>query len=216
MMARVQKAGATNLSEARSDAQTQRRRKDILTATAAVIAKHGLSNTTIERVALKAGVSPGLVILYFKRKELLLLDALKWVADDFDDARKAAVARAGGDPERALLGLIDVTFDAKVSSPERVAVWYAFWGEANARSVYLDRVGAADQGYEDDIIAVVRELIAKGGYDGLDAEAVAIGFTGLLEWLWQDILTEGRKFDRRRAVRLARSYLTGIFQRHFR
>lgn len=216
MQARVQKIAVAGVADVRGDAQTLRRRKEILAATVAVIARHGLSNTTIERVAVKAGVSPGLVILYFKRKDLLLVEAVKWVAGEFDEARKTAVARAGGDPERALLALIDVAFDPKVSSPERVAVWYAFWGEANARSVYLDLVGAADQSYEDDIIRLVSELIEKGRYAGLDAEAIAVGFTGLLEWLSQDSLSDGRKFDRRRAVRLARAYLTGIFQRHFR
>ena len=37
-------------------------------------------------------------------------------------------------------------------------------------------------------------LIRDGGYRGLDAEAVASAFAGLLEWLWQGVLSEGPRF----------------------
>jgi TetR/AcrR family transcriptional regulator, transcriptional repressor of bet genes len=212
-------AGQDGAGDARADALAQRRRADIIDATMAVIARQGLSNTTIERVALQAGVSPGLVIVYFKRKELLLLEALKTVAAEFEDARRKAIASATADgrtdPVKALDALITMTFDAKVSAPERVAVWYAFWGEANARRVYLDLVGKQDDTYLADLVGLFAQLKAEGGYPDLDAEAVAVGFAGSLDWQWQEILIEGRQFDRRRAARITRAYLAGLFPRHF-
>src|SRR3546814_15258897 len=50
-----------------------RTRTAILRAAIAVIAGHSLSGTTIERVAEKAGIAVGTVMLHFKRTEALLV-----------------------------------------------------------------------------------------------------------------------------------------------
>ena len=192
-----------------------RRKPVILEAAMAVIAKHGLSATTMERVAKAAGVSPGTVTFHFASKDKLLLETLDAVALEFEMARREAVARAGGDPVKALEALVEVNLGAKLTEPRKVAVWHAFWGEAKPRRVYLERVGALDDAYHESLEALFRELIEQGGYGQLDAEAVTYGFAGLLEALWQDVLTEGRRFDRGRAKRLARNYLAGLFPRHF-
>jgi AcrR family transcriptional regulator len=187
------------------------RRQAIVEAAIAVIARHSLSGTTIERVAAEAGVSPGTVMFHFDRKETLLVSTLEQVAQDFEAARAAAMA-AAGDPEAALEALIEVTFDRRVSDPKRVAVWYAFWGEARARQVYLERIGALDAAYQADLVVLCRELARRvGSPPHLDPEAVALGLAGLMDGLWEEILTLGRGFDRDRAKRLCRSYLNSIF-----
>jgi TetR/AcrR family transcriptional repressor of bet genes len=199
----------------RRDISADVRRTEILAATLKVIARDGLSAVTMEKVAAVAAISPGTITFHFQRKEQLLLALLDHVAGEFEAARREAMAGAEGDPQRALSALIEVTFDKRFSAPEKVAVWYAFWGEANARATYMARVGSHDRAYHDGLVALIGRLIADGGYRHLDAEAVAYGFAGVLEALWQEILVDGRGFDRRRAVRIARAYLTGIFQRHF-
>ncbi|MEZ5773402.1 MAG: TetR family transcriptional regulator [Hyphomicrobiaceae bacterium] len=201
---------------ARQEHLAGQRRRAIVAATIQVIAADGLSATTIERVADKAGVSPGTVSFHFQRKDLLLLAALDAVVAEFENARARAIAGAGPSAAAALDALVVASFDPRVSRPDKVAVWYAFWGEANARRTYLARVGRSEQGYLADITGLVSRLIAEGGYDGLDADAVATGLAGLLEWQWQEILVAGRAFDRAGAIRLARSYLGGIFRHHFR
>ncbi len=187
----------------------------ILEATIRTIAQHSLSGTTVQRVAAAAGVSVGAVILHYKSKDALLVAALELVADDFELARRAALAEAGPDPVAALTALIDVLLDPKVSDPARVAVWSAFWGEAQARQVYLDRVGALDSAYQTDLNKLIRQLIERSGHTHLDAEAVALGLAGLLDGQWQEMMVTGPRFDRDRARRLARAYLAGMFPREF-
>ena len=116
---------------------------------------------------------------------------------------------------RALLALIETNLGPKVGDPRKVAVWHAFWGEAKPRRVYLERVGSFDEAYHQSLERLFREVIERGGYLGLDAEATTYGFAGLLETLWQEILTDGRRFDRARARRLAHNYLAGLFPRDF-
>jgi TetR/AcrR family transcriptional repressor of bet genes len=205
----------TDLAQRRNEALASRTRAAILRATIAVIARHSLSGTTVQLVAEAAKVAPGTVILHFQKKDALLLAALEQVAVEFEAARRAALEASGDDPVRALNALIDVSLDPKVSDPANVAVWYAFWGEAKARKLYLERIGSYDTVSQDGLDRLFAEIIARGGYRHLDAEALAMGFSGLLEWQWQEILVSGRSFDRDAAKRTARAYLASIFPQEF-
>jgi len=114
-----------------------------------------------------------------------------------------------------LTALIDVSLDPKVSDPDRIAVWSAFWGEAQSRAVYLNRVGKLDNAYQTDLTRLIGELIEIGGYNHLDAEAVALAFAGLLDGQWQEIMIGGADSDRVRARRLILAFLAGLFPQHF-
>ena len=211
----VRSTALSAISARRPAVSAGQTRAAILEAAIEVIARHSLSGTTVERVAEAARVAPGTVILHFKRKEALLIEALEHLAQEFDQARRTAIAGAGDDPVGALNRLIEVNFDPKVSDPAKVAVWYAFWGEAASRSVYLERVGAIDSSYSADLARICADLIDRGGYAHVDAEAAALGLIGTIEYLWQEIMVAGRRFDRARARRTVRAYLANIFPRHF-
>jgi len=205
----------TDLAQRRNEALASRTRAAILRATIAVIAKHSLSGTTVQLVAEAAKVAPGTVILHFQKKDALLLSALEQIAVEFEAARRAALAQAGDDPVTALKAIIDVSLDPKVSDPANVAVWYAFWGEAKARKLYLERIGSYDTVSQDGLDRLFAEIIERGGYRHLNAEALAMGFSGLLEWQWQEILVSGRSFDRDAAKQTALAYLASIFPQEF-
>jgi len=209
-----------DLAQRRNEALSARTRAAILEATIAVIARHSLSGTTVQLVAEAAKVAPGTVILHFQKKDALLMAALEKVAVEFEQARRAALDQAGGDPVKALEAIIDVNLDPKVSDPANVAVWYAFWGEARARKLYLERIGAYDTMSQESVDRFFKELIAREESGGgkqrhLNAQALALGFSGLLEWQWQEILVSGRAYDRVAAKRNARAYLASIFPDSF-
>ena len=196
-------------------AVSSRTEQAILKATIRTIARHSLSGTKIQLVAQAAKVAAGTVILRFHNKDALLAAAMQSVALEFEQARRAAIEGAGNSASAALSALIDMSLDPAVSDPATVAVWYAFWGEARARQLYMERISALDHAYQQDLERLCRELITAGGYAHLDAEAVAIGFAGILEWQWQEILVSGPGFDRANARRVARAYLAGTFPREF-
>jgi len=202
-------------SRGRGDRRAQARRRQIIEAAVATVARLGLSRTTIEQVARMAKVSPGTVMGYFPSKDDLLIAVLHDLAEEFDRARRAALAAAGGEPAAALSALIDANFDPKLIEPRKVAVWYAFWGEAKARRTYMAICGRLDEAHLADQRRLCERLIAAGGYSHLDPEAVALGLNGVMEGLWQSVLVEGRRFDRGRAQRLCRAFLAGLFPQEF-
>ena len=194
---------------------SSRTEQAILKAAIKTIARYSLSGTTIQLVAQAAKVAAGTVILRFQNKDALLAAAMQSVALEFEQARRAAIDSANGSASAALSALIDMSLDPAVSDPAKVAVWYAFWGEARARQMYMERISALDKAYQQDLERLCRELISAGKYPHLNAEAVAMGFAGILEWQWQEILVSGPDFDRANAHRVARAYLAGTFPREF-
>ena len=132
---------AAPVSKALLTANQEQRRSQLIQATIRIIAGHGLSNTTLAKVAQDAGLSPGIVNFYFTSKDQLLLAVLKTLSDEFMARLEAAIAASGSDPGANLEALIDAVLESDLSDPNKVAVWYAFWGEARARADYLKACG---------------------------------------------------------------------------
>ena len=74
-----------------------RRRRALIKATIAVIAKHGASGTTVSRVARQAGVSVGLMNFHFKSKERLLRETFRHLSEEYEQVwRRTWTARPIG------------------------------------------------------------------------------------------------------------------------
>jgi TetR/AcrR family transcriptional regulator, transcriptional repressor of bet genes len=192
------------------------RRQQLIAATVRIIARHGLSNTTLAKVAQDAGLSPGIVNFYFTTKDQLLVAVLKSLSDEFMGKLEQALAESGVDPGENLQALIDAILDPTLSQPEKCAVWYAFWGEARAREEYMRLCGERDEAYHRAMLALCRQL-AESAPDGAqpDPEAITWALLGLLDQLWQDIMAKPDSFDRPEARRLAENFLASVFPWRF-
>ena len=76
------------MSERAGDAAdtADQRREQMLRAAIAVIEERGFPETRIADVAARAGTSPALVIYYFKTKDQLLTEALRYAEDAWYEA----------------------------------------------------------------------------------------------------------------------------------
>ena len=77
------------------------RREQMLRAALEVIEERGFPDTRIADVAERAGTSPALVIYYFKTKDQLLTEAIRYSEDTWYEA---GTAPDGGDPHRGRAG----------------------------------------------------------------------------------------------------------------
>ncbi len=191
------------------------RRRQLIEATIGAIATHGLSQTTMARVAERAGLSAGTVNFHFNSKEALLLATLRHLVEEFEATLEAALAAAGADPGASLDALIEAMFDPQVSEPQRVSVWYAFWGESRARREYMAVCADLDRAFQERIRGFCEAIIAAGDGRHIDAEAVSQGLNGLLDQLWQNILLSPDDTDREAAKRCCRAYLASVFPWRF-
>ncbi len=173
----------------RREEAKERRRLELIDATIRSIAKRGFSETTLADVADIAGLSRGIVNFYFKSKDVLFAETLRFLAEEYRQAWQRALAKAGNDPAQRLRALLMVNFDPRVFSRKKIAVWYAFWGEAKSRPAYLAVCEEKDREYRQALDACVAAVAASGNYR-LDPVAVSRTFDAITDGFWLDRLTD--------------------------
>src|SRR5262245_2990229 len=202
---------AANL-EPSADVRPTGSKLDLIQATVAAIAQHGLSELTSAKIAGMAGHTAASINFHFGSKEALLLATLREVSEEFARAMATVTEEAGGDELRTLLGIVDTSLGRSLSDSHKIAVWYAFLSESKARSDYQRMCGERDAAWSRMVIDLCKRLIAvRGNGSWPDADAVAQGLMGLIDQQWQGILFEGDGFDREAARRQCRAYLCSVF-----
>ena len=199
----------------RSRAATREFRKaQLIESTIDSIAKRGFSETTLADVAAGAGLSRGIVNFHFQSKEQLLVETLQMIAEEYREVWQKALAKAGDATVSRLIAMVNADFDPAVCNRKKIAVWYAFWGEAKSRPTYLKLCADRDHEYADAFLQVTRQMIEEGGYEGLNPEMVSTGLAALTDGLWLDFLVDPKQFDRDRSKATAFLFLSALFPRH--
>jgi AcrR family transcriptional regulator len=138
----------------------QRRRKQILRATAEIVAEEGFEGMTMRKIAARAGVSLGVLNYYYSGKRELVIETIS-------DARARMVETlstlSGSKPG---LKLIEAFFKREVSEPESLpmpmSVWLAYWAAAAHDEELLAVLKPSNSPIDAVFEASLREEIAKG------------------------------------------------------
>ncbi len=199
----------------RRTAPPEERREQLIAATIRSVARRGLADTTIATVAREAGLSQGIINLHFRTKERLLTETLRYLADEYRNACRTAAAVAETSPVAGLLAMVDLDFERGICARDKLAVWFAFWGERRFRPTYRRLCAARDKSYDDMVRVMCARLCAAGDYPHVDPELVADGLSALTDGLWLDLLVRPESMTRARARRIALAYLADAFPRHF-
>ena len=193
----------------------QSRRIELIEATIDSLAKHGFAEITLGQVAKAARLSQGIVNFYFRSKDALLVETLKYMAEEYERFWIAAVHRAGPNAADKLAAMIAADFDPVMASRKKVTVWYAFWGEARWRPEYLKICQTLSESYFAETASLCRELAETGSYADVDPDRIARGLNAMIDGLWLDILTSPTAIDRREAKRTCLAFLASVFPREF-
>lgn len=191
------------------------RRQQLIDATIDAIARFGLTGTTMSRVTEIAGVSVGLANFHFDSKDRLLEATLRHLADE---QRALWQTRLQG-PDRSssalLQAIIDSRFDASICNREKLAVWFAFYGDASARETYRRAVGDLDDERLEASVAIITEMIAEAGYAGINPVETVLTIEALYDGLWLNMLLYPAEFRRQICRSRAMSVIAALFPRHF-
>jgi len=171
------------------------RRQQILDAAVQVIGERGICDARIADVAARAGASSGLVLYYFKTKDRLLADALRYQDQRFYDqvaSRLEAVPRAR---DRLIL-MIEATCPPEASvelGPAQVdewVLWLDMWHRArHDPDIARDRE-ELDRVWRDVIARTVREGQADGEFGTADPEEFALRLSALIDGLAIQVILE--------------------------
>jgi len=187
----------------------------LIEATIRCVANQGLAETTTATVAREAGLSQGIINLHFRSKDRLLIETLRYLADEYRNACREAAEAAGDSPIEGLKAMVDLDFQRNICSRDKLAVWFAFWGERRFRPTYRRICAARDKSYEDMVRVMCAKLCEQGDYPDVDPAIVADGLSALTDGLWLDLLVRPDSMSRDLARRISMSYLADAFPRHF-
>lgn len=196
-------------------ANTVFRRQQIIDATLESVSTVGFAETTIAKVAAIAGLSQGIVVFRFGTKEELLVEALRYLAEEYRQAWTEALEASGPDPIERLCAIVDADFQPKLISKKKLAVWHAFYGEAKGHPTYLDICSARDEEHTCALRAVMAEIAALGQPPaGFDIDAAVSLIEGLSDGLWLQMLLSQPDFRRGQALDLMYRQLEILLPAH--
>ncbi len=159
------------------------RRKMLVEAALACLARDGIGGFTIDRICREAGVSRGLIGHYFGGKDGLLIEVYRGSLYGGIARRATEGGSAQQGPEAALLSMVDATFAPDFFDRKMVRVWLALWDEISVnralRAVHRELYG----GYRDRVAQAIAGVAAKRGRE-VDAAALAQSFVALADGLW--------------------------------
>ena len=164
------------------------RRADLIEATAACLAEHGLAGTNVRAICAKAGVSPGLLRHYFGGIDDLVAATYQTTSDRMDAIFADAVEAAGDDPRARLTAYLTASFRPPVTDPELLGAWTAFWALARSDARMAEIHAESYAGYR----ARLGELLALCG--AADAGRLAIILTAMVDGLWLELSLDPESF----------------------
>jgi len=161
------------------------RREQMLRAALEVISERGYPETRIADVAERIGISPALVIYYFKTKDQLLTEAIRYAEDSWYASGQRRMARlpaaAARIEEIVAMSCLDE------ADPDYAdyswTIWLDFWAQA-ARNAEVAAVRQkADERWRETIRSLVAEGQQSGEFSDVDPDIFAIHFSALLDGL---------------------------------
>ncbi|WTN59930.1 TetR family transcriptional regulator [Streptomyces sp. NBC_00626] len=190
---------------------TQRRRtpapprEDVLAATMAMIAEHGLERLTLAALGREVGMSSGHVAYHFGSKDELLLRTLEWSEGRLGARRRELLVRDSGARAR-----LDAYVDLYVPDAPRDPHW-TLWLEVFNRSRGADddaraRQAAIEGAWHRDLVALLAEGISRGEFGALDPDRFATRLRALLDG-FSIAVAIGLRGDREQVMGHVREFL---------
>ena len=161
----------------------EKRREQMLRAALEVIVERGYPDTRVTDVAERAGTSPALVIYYFKTRDQLLTEALRYSEDAWYAAgarRMAAIGTAAGRLEE-IIAMTCLPEEDEAERGNSDLLWLDLW----AQSARNPGVAAVRQKFDERWRETFRSLVQAGQEAGefaaVDPDDFAIALSAMLD-----------------------------------
>jgi len=184
------------------------RREQMLHAALEVISERGYADTRIADVAERAGVSPALVIYYFKTKDQLLTEAIRYYEDTWyavGQSRMAGLATAAERLEEFVA--MSCLSEADPEPASSWQLWLDFWAQAARNAEVAGVRQKSDERWREVIGSLVLRGQEAGEFRPVDAESFAIYLSALLDGLTIQIALEDPVVDSVRAFELSMRFV---------
>lgn len=153
----------------------EERREQLLTAAFRVACREGVRRLTIRAVATEAGVSHGLVLFYFGRKDRLVRALLDWLIETTSVLHITEdVARFPRALDR-LHALLQQEMARLAHQPEHTRLFLEYWALGAQHRAIRARISAELERYRGAFREIMAELLqsGRGDFPGVTADGLA-------------------------------------------
>ena len=187
----------------------------LISSTIKNLSKKGINELTMHDVSQGAGLSQGIVNFHFKSKELLLIETLRFISNEYLHSFQKSISKTENDPRRKLIGIIENDFSKKICTREKIAVWFTFFSEIKYKPAYHQICKERDLYYQSITENIFAELIKKENIK-LSKKNIARGFQALIMGLWLDQLEDPDTFSRIQAKKICFEFIKSNFPKQFK
>jgi len=180
------------------------RRRQLIEVTIDSLAELGYVGTTLAQIAVRAGVSPGLVAHYFGDKDGLLEAAFRSLARRVGDHVRARL-RQVSTPRGRIQAVIDANLAPEEFEQRTGTAWLAFWGQV-LQVAPLKRVQSV---YQRRTLSNLRSSLKKLMPPN-DAERLAAMIAAMIDGVWLRAALSGwREADSESARAMLTAFVDG-------
>ncbi len=184
------------------------RREQMLHAALEVISARGYADTRIADVAERAGVSPALVIYYFKTKDQLLTEAIRYYEDNWYAVGQSRMAGLSTAAQRLEEFVAMSTLSEADPEPEGSwQLWLDFWAQAARNTEVAGVRQKSDERWRDIIATLVQTGQEAGEFREIDSASFAVYLSTLLDGLTIQIALNDPVVDSVRAFELSMRFV---------
>jgi len=201
---------AKNFSSRSRKRQSEFRKRQLIDATVDCIDRLGLSQTTLARIAERAGISQGNVVYHFRSMDALLEQTLSHLSHEYLTNWQSALEKAPAEPRARLQSLVTAAFAPQICNRRNISVWFAFWGESRSRPQYMRICGAQDEAFSNRLRELCEEMERRYQSRLVPATA-ALSIEGMIDGLWQNFLIGPAGFKREQAIAAVFELLDAIY-----
>jgi AcrR family transcriptional regulator len=208
-IAETQEKMTVSLGEAAATDQDDRR-DQILRSALEVISERGFPDTRIADVAERVGVSPALVIYYFKTKDRLLTEAMRHAEDVWYEQGSRRLADRGSAASRIeeLVAMCTLP-EPEDTSGETWAVWLDLWAQSVRHRGVAKVRREFDERWRETIRTIVRDGCENGEFDCVDVEDFTVALSAMLDGFAIQIALADPVVDAERALAASMRFCSG-------
>lgn len=190
------------------------RREQLINATIDTLEKKGFAGLTLADVAIRAGLSRGIINFHFESKEKLLLETLHYLVDDYVSHWQTALNTSAKSPVNQIHAFVVADLDKDICNPRKLAAWFAFLAETKTHPAYKDLYWFQEIDYMKTLTSLCEALKIDASYQ-YDSKKTAYAIYAMQDGLWLRLMLNENKFSRSAAVETALKLLGTLFPQHF-
>jgi AcrR family transcriptional regulator len=162
------------------------RRRSLMEATLACVARDGLHGATVRRITDEAGVTAGLVRHYFGGKDELIKSAYAYLVGQLTTQASESSRRSDGGADAQLRHFLRANMTAPNLSEHKVSLWATFVGRVRSDMQFAEIHREGYREFLHLLETLIEPVLAAHGlpHGGAVCKRHAIALNGLIDGLW--------------------------------